>query len=157
MSDLDDFARRVRQAPRSIQSSQRAGINKAALAVKKSVQSQRGYTSLLYGVGTRGARLNVRYDIRGTTHPIALVRATGPFHLIESDTKPHEIKPRRRNRNRRGPARAVATPHGTFARVQHPGTKGKYPWRNGVKAAAPKVPYVFQTEVHKVLRRLFRG
>lgn len=98
------------------------GVNRAALeyttAVRRAYRLRTG-DGRLSGVGVRGARVGARYD-RLPGRETALVRATGPAHLIEGDTKAHVIVPRKR----RG-KRAVATPYGPRASVQHPGTRGR--------------------------------
>src|SRR5690242_12676640 len=67
-------------------------VEVAALAVKTSVLAQMQAAGVdngkLRGVGKRGAKVGVRYDIANNR---ALVRATGPFQLLERDTKAHQI------------------------------------------------------------------
>jgi hypothetical protein len=107
-----------------------------ALAVKKSVQTQMAAAGVnngkLRGVGKKGAKVGVHYTLAGKT---ALVRATGPFHLIENNTKPHREPKVRGARARK---RVVVIPGvGPRAWANHPGTKGKHPWAKGVVAAIP--------------------
>lgn len=109
----------------------------AALAVKKSVQTQLQAAGVdngrLRGVGKKGAKIGVRYDFGGRT--TALVRATGPFHLIERTNKAHLIPKQRGARARK---RIVVIPGvGVRAYANHPGSKGKHPWAKGVVAAIP--------------------
>lgn len=108
----------------------------AAMAVKKSVQAQLAAAGVqngkLRGVGKRGAKVGVRYDMAGKK---ALVRATGPFQLIERDTKAHQIPRARGARARK--RYAVIPGVGVRAYANHPGTKGKHPWAKGVVAAIP--------------------
>lgn len=111
-------------------------VEVAALAVKASVLTQMQAAGVtggkLRGVGKKGAKIGVRYDILGDK---ALVRATGPFHLLERNTKPHRIPKERGPRARR---RVVVIPGvGVRAFAQSPGTKGKHPWEKGVVAAIP--------------------
>ena len=42
-------------------------------------------------VGRSGSRLGVRYDVKGIGNPTALVRATGPWQIVENDTRAHVI------------------------------------------------------------------
>jgi hypothetical protein len=107
-----------------------------AQAVKTSVQTQMGGAGVqngkLRGVGKKGAKIGVRYDLVGET---ALVRATGPFHLIERDTKAHREPKVRGSRARK---RLLVIPGvGVRASANHPGTKGKHPWAKGVLVAVP--------------------
>lgn len=108
----------------------------AALAVKTSVLTQMQAAGVdngkLRGVGKKGARIGVRYDIANNK---ALVRATGPFHLLERDTKAHRIPKVRGSRARK---RVVVIPGvGVRAFANVKGTKGKHPWEKGVAAAIP--------------------
>jgi hypothetical protein len=105
----------------------------------------------LSGVGKRGARVGVRYD-QGNTPGTMLVRATGPVHLIESDTKAHPI-PKARKRGRK---RYVVIPGvGVRSSVKHPGTSGKHPWRKGVARAKVAAPRAVQEETRKQMGRFF--
>lgn len=108
----------------------------AAVSLKKSVEAQLLIAGVdngkLRGVGKKGAKVGVRYDLAGKT---ALVRATGPFQLIENATKAHRIP---RTRGTRARKRYVVIPGvGVRAWANHPGTKGKHPWAKGVAAAIP--------------------
>lgn len=120
-----------------LQNLEHNAVQIAALAVKKSVQAQMVAAGVkdgkLRGVGKKGARIGVRYDFAGRRS--ALVRATGPFHLIESDTKPHREP---KTRGARARKRVVVIPGvGVRAWANQPGTKGKHPWAKGVVAAIP--------------------
>lgn len=86
----------------------------------------------LRNVGARGASVGVTFNVRGDT---ALVRATGPLHIIERDNKPHFITARRGRRLR------FATRNGksgyAMGTVKHPGTKGKHPFERGIRRGLP--------------------
>ena len=119
----------------------------AAQTVKTSVQTQMAAAGVqngkLRGVGKKGAKIGVRYEFLGNK---ALVRATGPFHLIERPTKAHRIDQKQSVSGlplvdasgqdvRR---RYVVIPGvGVRAWANHPGTQGKHPWAKGVAAAVP--------------------
>lgn len=108
--------------------------------------------------GSRG-RINVRYDIRGNT---AIVRYTGPAHLVLNPTRPHQILPRglagaRRRRRRRGGARALTIDGNLARRANHPGTSGKDPGAKRAKTLAAKAaPKAYnQVGVVHALRKVF--
>lgn len=127
----------------------------AAQTVKTSVQTQLAAAGVqngkLRGVGKRGAKIGVRYDVAGDT---ALVRATGPFQLIERDTKAHRIPKVRGARARK---RVVAIPGvGVRAWANHPGTKGKHPWAKGVVAAIPVQHKAQGLALHQSVVRAYR-
>lgn len=132
----------------------RAGVTAGALLVTTSVRAQlrrAAPSGRLKGVGRSGARISVGFDApRSDVRPGALIRMRGPAHLIERDTKPHEITPRRRG------VKALSTSHGPKATVKrHPGTTGKHPFEKGVAAVAPKVPDVVRAETFKAVRKAF--
>ena len=131
----------------------RTAVERGAFEAKKVIgQEIRQATGdgRMSGVGAKGARVGVRYDIKGTENPTALGRATGPLHLVENPVKPHEITPKRRRRG--AGKKAVVTPYGPKAKVQHPGTKtGKKPWAKGKQKAEPRIKH----EVTNVFSKAF--
>lgn len=151
MTTFNQFADKLHATARALPDAQRSGVAEGALFVTESVRHQPGYATFMRGVGAKGAKVSVRFDVlpRGQA---AIVYARGPFHLIERDTKPHEIKPKRRGRGRK---RAVITPYGPRARVEHPGTKGRHPFERGVDIARPAVARIVHTGVTRVIARKF--
>ena len=175
---LDGFARAVPDANR------KATLEAADLvktAVLGRMRAASGGDLKLSGVGKKGARIGVRYDINGSISANALVKATGPVQLVENRTHAHVIGPkgvkggtRAKNgsRNRTGMSRRQrAIDEGTaiYGKSQvlafngivrryayHPGTAGKHPWAKGVKESAPKTPAVFERAYHDALLRSFR-
>lgn len=152
---LAQFAARTRNFGPELQSNLKRGISAAALHTKRSIEAEMsaaGVGKRLSGVGTRGARIGVRYDVRGTDNPVALVRATGPFHLVERSTRAHSITPKKRAR-RAQRKRALAIPGvGPRASAQHPGTRGKHAFAKGVERAKPGVRRIIGESVVKALR-----
>jgi hypothetical protein len=119
--------------------------------------------SRLRGVGKRGAALGVRDNTgRFPDGAKALIFATGPWQLIEADTKAHRIPRQRGARSRRSrfavvPGGAEGGRHGrggVRSSVQHPGTKGKAPWRKTTDKLQKSLPdmyaHAFVGEVRKV-------
>lgn len=104
------------------------------------------------GVGRNGARVGISYDIVKADGDEAAVRvaAKGPLHLLERDTRPHAIEPRR--------GEALQFDNGKFRSyvLRHPGTKGKHPWEKALKIALPQVPKEIQRNVSQSLARAFR-
>jgi len=115
-------------------------------------------------VGVRPAthRLTVGFNVKGTYNPTALLVARGPWGLIEYGAAPHEItanlgklnyekgrgKRARASRQRdldiaygaRGlfsGVKPLRLPYGEprYRVYNHPGTKGKHPFRKGVEAS----------------------
>lgn len=107
-------------------------------------------------VGKRGARVGVRYD--QPTPNTALVRMTGPAHLLESDTKPHRIPREKvgRGRARRANSKLISIPGvGVRAYANHPGTKGKHPWAKGVAIGKQRVDGATKKVLVDTMRRVF--
>ena len=127
-------------------------VKESSLIVKLAVT--RRAPARLSGVGKRGAKLGVRYNVAGSGDDAkSLIFATGPFHLIERNTKSHRIP---KQRGRRARQRYAVIPGvGVRAYANHPGTKGQHPWEKGVDDAAPAVRKLLGTRSALVLRRIF--
>lgn len=146
----EEFARRLGRYPSALEKATRAGTEAMAFEVKRTVERNLRAAGVpangrLRGVGRRGARIGVRYDVAGFQNPSAFIRMFGPAHLVEGPTRPHEIPRASRvaRGRRRGQRRYVVIPGvGVRSRAMHPGTRGKYPWRIGVAIAKPKLPKV---------------
>jgi len=149
---LADFSKECTAWNAGIQKTMVAGVNAAAFITKKSVissaEQQRWPTRTVRG--RRRPVVIVRYDIASSgNNPTALV-ALRNGHMYEAGAQAHEIKPRRRSR-----ARAVTTPYGMFARVEHPGFEGRPFWRRGVNEAAPLVTKAFGNAVSQSVLKTF--
>lgn len=177
-ADAARFAKKTQNYATAWQRANRDAVNKAALAVKTSVLVQIGRTTggsmRLSGVGKKGSKLGVRYNVRGYYGNVtAIVSAIGALHLIERDTKAHEI-PRgfgsRRTRTATGrlSAKRIATSRITAQNrpmrmgnewrtgpFKHPGTKGQKPFELGVRAAEPVVDSVMRRAHTTSLARTF--
>lgn len=152
---LASFARKAHTAGDSLRQAQTVGVRQAALDGKRLVQSAWAAAGVnggrLRGVGKRGAKLSVGFDMRPGPSPSALLKARGPAHLIESNTRPHDIKPRKKK------GRAVVIPGvGPRARAHHPGTRGKHPWRNAMSAMPAVLARDMQKATHDALMKAFR-
>jgi hypothetical protein len=152
--DLARLAAQCRTFSGQLRAAQKAGAQKAGrgLADRVEVNTRAvAAAGVLSGVGRAGAKVGAKVDTlkAGTV----LVKVTGPYQLIERDTKAHR-EPRAR---RAGGRRALLIPGVGYRRsVQHPGTKGKHPFERAVNQYGPQVPKVFQAEVHSAMARTFR-
>ena len=146
-TSVDSLVARIGKIARNVQTAELHAVNAAALAAKTTilpfVAASSGGDLRLSGVGRRGAKVGVRYDIKGTTNPTALVRATGPLHFRESDTKAGP-RPHKRRRRR------SSIPETVYG---HPGTKGVHPWARGKAAARPVIARAFHKSARTVLFR----
>lgn len=104
-------------------------------------------------------RLGVRTNVLGRgSAAVGMIKASGPWPLIEADTPPHRIE-------RRGTdlVEALKFPgprgsnRGGFARdTRHPGTHGKHPWREGADAIRVGAPKVYEAATASALFAAFR-
>lgn len=190
-----EFARDARRAADKMSDAHKRAVFAAGMEVKNStlreLRSAIGPDQRMSRVGSAktrvggGAKLSVQVAERNKTDNV-VVRATGPWQLVETDNQPHRIiprayKPRNRKRAAKAKARmaamsaflgfdvsqhvgsstagpkALSTPRGPRGAVNHPGTRGKHPWRRGVDAAMPKVAPIFRSAVSRALRDAFRS
>lgn len=152
MNDAAKFAAKTRKYGTAWQRANVDAVNKSALATKTTILSflraATGGDNVLSGVGKKGAKLGVSYNTRGFYgNPTALVRATGPFHLAERDTKAG-VRARRRSRR---------TGIGPIQGYYHPGTKGRHPFEHGVAASEPVVQAIFRRAHTASLLKTFGG
>lgn len=133
-------ASRLQKMAKEFERAQRVAVERGSFEAKTVLLNELDRVTSgrkLRNVGKSGAKLNVRYDVKGQRNPTGLLRAVGPWHLIENPIKPHDISPRKR----RGKGKkAVVTPAGPRAKVRHPGVRNpKKPWSKGIEKAKPKV------------------
>lgn len=149
-------ASRMHKVGLEVERANRVAVNGAALAAKTVILGSLDRVTTgrtLRNVGTSGARLGVSYNVKGTKSPTALLRATGPWHLIEGTSKPHEIRPKGARR-RGGGKKALATPWGPRAFVQHPGVRNpQRPWAKGRPAANAAATKVIDRTYRSAFRR----
>lgn len=163
------------RAAREIALANRTAISDAALILKRSIEKERdhavGADGRLSGVGKRGAKLGVGYDIKGTNNPTALLQARGPWQLVERDVQPHivgakSLGTRASIRKRAGGGRgafaglkpragAKALAFGGLYRAtaRHPGTRGKQPWQRGIDAGYDPALRRLQTVYRHALKK----
>lgn len=152
---IPTFVRKTVKMTRELEDLERRSTLIVAQAVKKSVLAEMAHAGVtggkLRGVGKRGARIGVRYDLVGKN---ALVRATGPFHLLERPTKAHRTPKVRGSRARK---RVVNIPGiGVRAYANVAGTRGKYPWAKGVEAALPIQHKAQAIALHQAVAKAYR-
>ncbi|MCA1569785.1 MAG: hypothetical protein LC798_05570 [Chloroflexi bacterium] len=133
---------------REVAQAKKVAIQKAALGMKRDIEAKLPSSKRLRGVGRKGARVGVRFDMRGDD---AVVKATGPLHLLERDTKAHTIKPKRAPKGRGG---GIVMPDGSVRRsARHPGTKGQHPFERGMEAGRDKAARTIKNATTDALRR----
>lgn len=150
---------------REITRANRVGVEKACLAGKNVMLANMTAAlggNRLSGVGKKGARVGVRYDVVGYQNPVGIIKYTGPVHLANSGTQPHEIEPRSRQttakgNRRRGSAKALTVGQDFYARVHHPGTRGKKFAEKAEKVVLAQSKRIIEQEVRSHLARTFTG
>lgn len=152
-------------------SARREAIFQTALAAKAIHVShiRRAGVETLSGMG--GAKIGARFDVKGFKNPTALVKATGPAHIVNNPTVGHGIASRRfgGSRKRRGqralsrqlgrfiPGAGIRTPFGPKAWVSHPGTRGKGFWQKGQREVARKTPELYMKSHNRAVFASFYG
>lgn len=152
------FARKMHRAATDMQTLPKRNLNAGSRIVREAVDDQLDVaaSSRRLNVGRKGSRIGVTTE--RVSGEAVMVKMFGPAQLIERPTKPHRI-PRTtgRGRNRRGDKQPLYIPGiGFRAKVNHPGTRGKYPWRKGVTRALPKVKVAANLEYAATLKRALR-
>jgi hypothetical protein len=118
----------------------RVPLNVTALHVKRLFESSAAGAGVLGHRVARG-KIGVRYDIKGNgPRAVALVRYTGPAHLVNNPTQGHRIEPRSRRRPRR---RGLTIGGNVRAWANHPGTSGKGFFGRAKAAAVATAPRVY--------------
>ena len=152
-----EFVGKIERAAVALRKAERDTLNEAAFAGKQIIEgSIRGVVpDMRMSMGGRNAKVGVRYDIKGSINPTALMRATGPLHLVENNTSPRVIPKARRGR--RGARKTLVMPDSRFRRsVKHPGTKGQQPFERGRKAATPVMQTMIRKRYVRTMVEVFR-
>lgn len=152
------MSRKFDRAVTELAKSKRIAVTKAAQITKDSVDKRLPASKRMRGVGKKGARIGVRYDLDSDGK--ATVRAVGPLHLLERDTKAHKIAPKSRGRgaNRKRRDGAIQLADGSIREeVDHPGTKGKHLFEKGVEAARPKALDAMRNATTDAVKRGLRA
>ena len=170
----------------------RKAVEAASLILKSSIEGElrrdigvdQRMSNVRKGTSSQGAKLSLGYDVKGGTNPTALLRARGPWGLLEYNTPDHQIFPRLAGIPARGISRAQRQNlirqrqlaqafggRGTYAGKSpmpikpgvfrysvrdHPGTKGKFPFRNGMAKARPRAERELNTVVLRGVAHVWR-
>lgn len=152
-----EFARKLNRLTNGFEDISLEVVKESSFVVKKAVlgflKPATGGDQRLSGVGRtkRGAYLGVRYNVGNYSGEAkSLIYVTGPFQLIERDTKAGVRPIRRRRLGRKRAGREYGVTMGYY----HPGTKGKHPFAHGVDAATPAVTRLLQSKSTLLLRRV---
>lgn len=165
-SSVDDLANRLVRGGQEITRANRVGVEKACLAGKNVMLATMTAAlggNRLSGVGKKGAKVGVRYHVRGYMNPVGIIQYTGPVHLANSGTRPHDIWARTYQRTDKGNARKGAKalhPKGSqwfSPYAEHPGTKGKKFAEKAEPIVIEQSKRIIYQEVNRHLARTFTG
>lgn len=174
-NSFGELAKKLEASAKAIETKSDVEVTEAnAKAAKKAIagQMKRAAPGGTLRVGkTRKARVGVRYDFR-QDKKAAIVRVTGPVHLLERDTSAHNI-PRVKGDIKSHSATGRKLKKATKVRkvqerkllrignrvvvgpIKHPGTKGKHPFEKGVKDFLPSAGKTFEKGVDTIMRGIF--
>lgn len=144
---------KLRRATVAMETAPVVGVRATAKVFVESVRSElanAGVRGRLSGVGRNGAAISVNAKVtpKGRNSE-AFISMRGPAQLIENDTAPHEIRPKKGGR-------ALKLADGNVRRIaHHPGTKGKQPFAKGVQRGMPEATAAFNATVMAALRKAF--
>jgi hypothetical protein len=146
---------KLRKLPAVTKQAERSAVSSAAKATKGIMLATAASRGVTPGGRIAGKKWTVRYDFKSPT--VALVRFTGPFHLVEGPTKPHQITARGAATGRRGRkgARALKMGDDFRASASHPGTRGKKVFATGKVVARHQVPRTMAAEFQSAWRGIF--
>lgn len=145
--------------------SNKPAIERAAFATK-TVFTQSLKQSGVKGTTPISRKVKARYDIKGTQNATAIVRYTGPAHLLNNPTRAHSIVSKknrgsRASRSRResgvGAKGAVLVNGQPRSFARHPGTRGLGFFQRAKPIAAKIAPLEYRKAgLQEPLRRVFR-
>lgn len=131
------FVKNIGEYGVKIAKAEETGLKAAALAATSDIRAE----AKQFHIGTK--KLGAGYEITGGT---AVIKARGPWGIVEKGSKPHQIRPKRRGRK----AVVVVPGRGVFAHVSHPGHRSLgHPWEKGVAKAKQSGPEAFKRAVLK--------
>jgi len=147
--------------PEELQKAQNRAVRNAALIVTRGIRDEvRALTGdmRLSGVGYRGARIGARFQTRGGVNPSALIRATGPAHLVEHPSAPHRIEVRNPRKRREGGRASIRLRDGSFAKgTNHPGVpRPRKPYERGYLRTRDQAGEEFDRTIQDAIRRAMR-
>jgi hypothetical protein len=146
------------------------GSNKAAIE-RTAFVTKTVFQTALRNEGVTGTtpvsrRVKARYDVKGTQNASAIVRYTGPAHILNNPTRSHGIVSRksggsRRSRSRResgvGTRGAILVNGQPKAYARHPGTRGLGFFQRAKATSVKVVPHEYRKAgIQEPLRRIFR-
>ena len=121
---IDDFLDKLGKAATATERQRTTAVTEGAAVTKKVMLGAAVADGMTPGGKIAGRNWGVSYTVRSGREPTALVRYTGPFHLVNNPTLPHFIaaKGLGGSRNTRG----VAAFQAKLAGIQGNSTRGAF-------------------------------
>lgn len=164
-TSADQFAGKLVKLSVAINTQAKPGIEAAAL-VTKQVFLDSLRISGVTGTTPVSRSVKARYDIKGVHNPTAIVRYTGPAHLLNNPTKPHAIVSKKNRGSRasrsartsgQGLRGAIAIGNERYVFARHPGTKGLKFFQRAKPVAAKLSPQAYRrVGVQRPLAAIFK-
>lgn len=180
MTTARAFAGKVAGLGPAMRAAEVEGVRKAALSVTTSVRSsiRDAAPSGQLRMNGKPKKIGASFKMAGSGRPYAVIRATGPLHLLERNTSAHFI-PRvaqkslvtyrlnkktgrltagqKKRRGRAGGGTTLSIPGIGFRKsVTHPGTTGKRPFERGVSTGSQQAGRIVLAEVSRGLTAALR-
>lgn len=147
---INRFAGEVSKLPRDTAYSN-ARIGKATLGAAVQTMAPGGRLS---GVGRRGARVGVGYNVYGDG--VVQVSARGPVWLVENPTSAHDVAPKKRRG--KGALYGPGYDHPYRGTVHVSGTRGKHAWEHARDQVLPPLLKAnISRQMHQTALKAFGG
>jgi hypothetical protein len=182
-----DFAARIMQIGQAAQKSQEEAVFRASMVIKssilreltKAVGGDHTMSNLRKASGAPPKQMTVGFDVKKGNAPVSLLVAHGPWGLVENGADRHAIFPRLARITGKGAQRArrqrqldqAFGARGIYSGLRpmpingsfrysarnHPGSKGKKPFRRGLDKAKPKAIKELRAVVHSAVADVVRS
>lgn len=160
-TDPKKFVANIHKVAKVTEQRQALNLKRGADMTKELIYSSAAARGVKPTSKIAGGKWSVGYTIAKSSPPTALVKITGPFHLVESDTKAHQIYRKGARAKGKGSMKinrqailnevfggtgaytggSLKLKDGNFRKVvRHPGTKGKHIFKAAKIQAAAVVP-----------------
>lgn len=149
-TSIDQFAAKITKAGTNLKEAEQVSIVESAQAGKAIMLANMGFTRMR-GVGRKGARVGVRYTVKGGSSPSVLLGYFGPVHLANNPTSPHRIEPK----SGRSGKKAIVVGGQPVANADHPGTAGKKFFERSKPQVQQTAGKILERSVQTALRRSF--
>lgn len=86
-----EFVAKINKVGHATDRHRKTAVTEGAFTTKKIMLAAAAAKGVMPGGKIANRKWSVVYDVKGTELPVGLVRFTGPFHLVNNDTKRHYV------------------------------------------------------------------